>query len=74
MFLYKEILGQIREQLVFKTELQTMVEQMLVNITRENMGMELVFVGVHCRRTDYAHQLLVNKHFRTISVWVQRCR
>merc|ERR1711892_1222873 len=57
LFLYKEILQDLRQQLVFKTDIQRVVDMMMVNITMENMDKEVVFVGVHCRRTDYAHQL-----------------
>ena len=60
LFLYKEILQDLRQQLVFKTDIQRVVDMMMVNITMENMDKEVVFVGVHCRRTDYAHQLWVN--------------
>jgi hypothetical protein len=62
LFLYKEILPYLREHLLFKADIQGLATQLLEQIRSEDTsGKTIVFVGVHCRRTDYAAQLEVGK-------------
>ena len=61
LFLYKAILPSLRHHLVFKPDIQDLVTMCLGRIrSQDSTGKTVVFVGVHTRRTDYAHQLKVN--------------
>ena len=65
LFLYKEILDDLREHLLFKQDIQALADQWVAEVKmEENSGKEILFIGVHCRRTDYAHQLWVRMHSR----------
>ena len=60
LFLYKAILPSLRHHLVFKPDTQDLVTRWLGRIrSQDSTGKTVVFVGVHARRTDYAHQLKV---------------
>ena len=62
LFLYKEVLPYLREHLLFKADIQGLATQLLEQIRSEDIsGKPIVFVGVHCRRGDYAAQLQVGK-------------
>jgi len=71
LYLYKTILPTLRTQLVFKPQISSLVSSWLDNIRQnDRTGLDIIFVGVHCRRTDYAAQLmqasnatLVDHHF-----------
>ena len=58
LWLYKDYLPQLRSQLVFHDHLLQSVKQWKTNLTAES-SKEIVFVGVHNRRTDYANHLSV---------------
>ena len=58
MFLYKDMLDIVRTNFRFREEIQTHVDLWLWDIkTQFGVGKELVYVGVHCRRTDYGEYM-----------------
>ena len=59
LFLYKEILDDLKDHLMFKPYVQALVDQLLVDITIDSYGRETIFIGVHCRRTDFEKHLKV---------------
>ena len=53
LWLYKEILMEIKQQLIFKTDIQNYVNHYLDDLKSVIKGdKEILFIGVHCRRTD----------------------
>ena len=56
MFLYKEILPELRQHFKFHSHLLRQVETWKQMI-REAQNKTVIFVGVHCRRTDYGDHL-----------------
>ena len=62
LFLFKEILDHIKNHLLFKQDIQVMVDQTLAEIKVEKSSeKEIIFIGVHCRRTDYGSHLQASK-------------
>ena len=60
LFLFKNILVHLRENLVFKNHTRIQVDQCLKKIREEEgSGKEIIFIGVHCRRTDYEKHMKV---------------
>eukprot|EP00090_Calanus_glacialis_P028129 TRINITY_DN4506_c0_g1_i6.p1 TRINITY_DN4506_c0_g1~~TRINITY_DN4506_c0_g1_i6.p1 ORF type:complete len:402 (-),score=64.60 TRINITY_DN4506_c0_g1_i6:206-1411(-) len=54
LFLFKSIVGHIKKNLLFKNQTQALVDQWLAELREETSSeKEIIFVGVHCRRTDY---------------------
>ena len=56
LWLYKDYLPELRSQLVFQNHLQNSVDQWKASMSSKS-SKKIVFVGVHCRRTDYANHL-----------------
>eukprot|EP00092_Neocalanus_flemingeri_P006359 GFUD01006845.1.p1 GENE.GFUD01006845.1~~GFUD01006845.1.p1 ORF type:complete len:394 (-),score=65.44 GFUD01006845.1:16-1137(-) len=53
LFLYKEVLEDIRGHLLFQPDLQALVDGWLADITQDNLsGKQILFIGVHCRRGE----------------------
>ena len=62
MFLYKDILDNIRSYLNFKPHVQELVTQAFNDVRAEFIEDEekdVIFVGVHARRTDIAYHIKV---------------
>ena len=55
LFLFKDILPQLREELVFKDNFAILATKMLDQITSKEKGKDLIFVGIHARRGDRIH-------------------
>jgi len=69
LWLFKEYLPELKKQFIFHDRLIEHVSNFKKQI-QENIKENVVFVGVHCRRTDYANHLkvisgstLVDHHF-----------
>ena len=63
MFLYKNILDTLRNHLKFKHHVQELVSETLSDVREEinedDEEKDIIFVGVHARKTDYANHLKV---------------
>ena len=63
MYLYKDILDQVRSDLMFKPHVEDLVLETLSDVRKgmdeHSEGKNIIFVGVHARRTDYAFHLQV---------------
>ena len=70
LFLYKDILDILRTHLKFRPHVQELVSETLSNVTEEiiedDEEKDIIFVGVHARKTDYANHLQV----RLKEVWI----
>ena len=60
VYIWPDILTQIRKELVFKANFAFLANKMLDQIISKEKGKELIFVGIHARRGD------------RIQVWKQR--
>eukprot|EP00092_Neocalanus_flemingeri_P031120 GFUD01033803.1.p1 GENE.GFUD01033803.1~~GFUD01033803.1.p1 ORF type:complete len:395 (+),score=73.09 GFUD01033803.1:156-1340(+) len=82
LFLYKEILSDLRGQLVCRVDMQGLVNQWMAEVEEsEQFSGEIIYIGVHCRRTGYAHHLsvisnasLVDHHFFDRAFQIYRTR
>ena len=60
LFLFKSIVGHIKKNLLFKNQTQAFVDQWLAELREETSSeKEMIFIGVHCRRTDYGAHMEV---------------
>ena len=60
LWLFKEYLPQLRKEFVFHDHLMSNVSEWKKTIRREEgEKMKIIYVGVHCRRTDYGNHLNV---------------
>ena len=81
LWLFKEILPELRHHFSFHDHLLLLVEQWKQSI-REIQTKNVIFVGVHCRRTDYQNHLntlyekatLVDKVFFDVAFDIYRSR
>ena len=81
LWLFKEILPELRHHFSFHDHLLLLVEQWKQPI-REIQTKNVIFVGVHCRRTDYQNHLntlyekatLVDKAFFDVAFDIYRSR
>ena len=81
LWLFKEILPELRHHFSFHDHLLLLVEQWKQSI-RETQTKNVIFVGVHCRRTDYEKHLntlyekatLVDKAFFDVAFDIYRSR
>ena len=60
LWLFKDILPELRTHFTFHDHLLAQVESFKQSI-RAAEARSVIFVGVHCRRTDYAH------HYKVVS-------
>ena len=60
LWLFKDILPELRTHFTFHDHLLALVEDFKQSI-RAAEARSVIFVGVHCRRTDYAH------HYKVVS-------
>ena len=71
LWIYRELFEDIKQHFIFHDHLTKHVKQWKNSILSQYANTEVIFVGVHCRRTDYAKHLnnmnggatLVNKTF-----------
>ena len=56
LWLFKEYLPELRKQFVFHDHLVEHVNNFKKNI-QKNINRNVVYIGVHCRRTDYIEHL-----------------
>ena len=81
LWLFKEILPELRHHFSFHEHLLLLVEQWKQSII-EIQTKNVIFVGVHCRRTDYQNHLdtkyekaiLVDKAFFDVAFDIYRSR
>ena len=60
LWLFKEYLTELKDQLRFHDHLLNHVEEWKKSI-RKSISKSIKFIGVHCRRTDYAN------HYKVVS-------
>ena len=67
LYLYKDILNEVRGDLKFEPHVQELVVETLSDVRKEMIKeheeKNVIFVGVHARRTDYANHLQVHLQF-----------
>ena len=63
LYLYKDILDQVRSDLMIEPHVEDLVVETLGDVRKgraeHSEGKDIIFVGVHARRTDYAFHLQV---------------
>ena len=57
LWIYRELFEDIKQHFIFHDHLTKHVKQWKNSILSQYASNEVIFVGVHCRRTDYANHL-----------------